>query len=278
MRDGPSTGSPTFTSQGDLNFALHASFGETTPIVLVPSTFEEAYSMMGLAFNRADLYQHPVILLTDKQLMEGYKTIEEKDLVSPEINRGEVASAEDTDMYLRYKNTENGLSPYAIPGQENTLFIATSYEHDESGATNEEPSIKQQQMEKRFRKRLTFYTREYAKDFVAYEVINPQAENFFITRGINRYNLEALIEGKSDRGVIVIKTFHPFSAHLSGFFKDHQNQIKKLIFVEMNYNGLMEKLVISECGLIGPEREEKISHFRKYSLYPIFKEEVEELL
>ncbi|MDR2189912.1 MAG: hypothetical protein LBP53_01665 [Candidatus Peribacteria bacterium] len=58
--------------------------------------------------------------------------------------------------------------------------------------------IKDQQMQKRFRKHLTFSTKEFEKDFVAYEVINPQAENFFITWGINRYNLEALIKNQSD--------------------------------------------------------------------------------
>ncbi|MDR0369170.1 MAG: hypothetical protein LBH96_01140 [Candidatus Peribacteria bacterium] len=94
---------------------------------------------------------------------------------------------------------------------------------------------------------MTFYTQEYTKDFQAYEVINPQAEKFFITRGINRYNIESLIKDKSDWGLIVIKIFHPFSAHLPDFFKIHEYQIKKLIFVEMNYNGLMEKVVREEC-------------------------------
>jgi pyruvate/2-oxoacid:ferredoxin oxidoreductase alpha subunit len=49
---------------------MNPSFGETTPAVLAPSTFEEAYHMMGQAFNWADLYQHPTIILVDKQLTE----------------------------------------------------------------------------------------------------------------------------------------------------------------------------------------------------------------
>jgi hypothetical protein len=53
-------------------------------------------------------------------------------------------------------------------------------------------------MEKRFRKRMTFYAQEYEKDFQAYEVINPQAEKFFVTRGINRYNLEVLVKNKPE--------------------------------------------------------------------------------
>jgi len=131
-------------------------------------------------------------------------------------------------------------------------------------------------MQKRFRKRLTFTAQEFAEDFVAYEVINPHVENFFVTRGINRYNIESLIKKKPDRGLIIIKVFHPFSFHLPEFFKNHENQIKKLIFIEMNYEGQMERVVRQECNLTTPERNKKISHHRKYTLYPIFIEELEQ--
>ncbi|MDR0607775.1 MAG: hypothetical protein LBG52_05540 [Candidatus Peribacteria bacterium] len=53
-------------------------------------------------------------------------------------------------------------------------------------------------MEKRFRKRMTFYAQEYAKDMQVYEIVNPQAEHFFVTRGINRYNLEALVKERPE--------------------------------------------------------------------------------
>lgn len=278
QRDGPSTGTPTFTAQGDLSFAMNAGFGETSPIVMAPSTFEELHSMISLALNWSDVYQHPLIFLIDKQLAEGYKTINSENLTTLPINRGEKVDSSIEDTYLRYKVTSEGISPYAIPGQENTLFISTSYEHDESWATNEHPKIKDEQMQKRFRKRLTFYKREFEKDFVAYEVINPQAENFFVTRGINRYNIEALINKHPNWWLIVIKIFHPFSLHLSSFFKTHENQIKKLIFVEMNYEGQMERVVRNECDLKTPEWNAKISHYRKYTLYPIFIEDLETYL
>lgn len=88
---------------------------------------------MSLALNWSDQYQHPLILLIDKQLAEGYKTIKNIDLKLAPINRGErLSSPKTSDTYLRYKVTQNGISPYAIPGNENTLFIATSYEHDEA--------------------------------------------------------------------------------------------------------------------------------------------------
>jgi hypothetical protein len=65
---------------------------------------------------------------------------------------------------------------------------------------------------------------------------------------------------------------------LSEFFKVHEHQIKKLIFVEMNYEGQMERVVRQECGLMTSAWNEKISHFRKYTLYPIFLEDLEQLI
>jgi pyruvate/2-oxoacid:ferredoxin oxidoreductase alpha subunit len=70
-----------------LNYALNASFGDTFPIVLAPSTFEESYTLIGKALNRSDQYQHPVIFLVDKQLSESYLSLDTKSLVAEEIKR-----------------------------------------------------------------------------------------------------------------------------------------------------------------------------------------------
>lgn len=78
---------------------------------------------------------------------------------------------------------------------ENTTFIATSYEHDEYGFTNEEPVLKGKMMEKRFKKMDTFISTEFSEEYYGYEIINPDAETFYITMGVNRYVLEQHIAG-----------------------------------------------------------------------------------
>jgi 2-oxoglutarate/2-oxoacid ferredoxin oxidoreductase subunit alpha len=105
QRDGPSTGTPTYTGQADLAYALNASFGDTFPIVLAPSTFEEGYRQIGKALNWSDIYQHPVILLTDKQFSEGYIAINPKDLKAEEIKRGKLVQG--TEGYKRYEFTKD---------------------------------------------------------------------------------------------------------------------------------------------------------------------------
>ena len=273
QRDGPSTGTPTFTGQGDVNYALHASFGDTNPIVLYPSTFEEAYSFAGKALNWSDQYQHPVILLSDKQLSESYVSIDPQKLLAEPIKRGKKADSTAEDQFKRYEFSPDGISPYSVPWTERTTFIATSYEHDEYGSTNEEPTMKGKMMEKRAQKLKTFVEQEFNSDFYGYEIINPDAETFYITMGINRYALEQHIKGKAEMGLIVIKSLSPFDPRLKTFLDEHAKKIKRLIFVEMNQSGILEDLMGKECELYGKWKS-KISHQRKVTLYPIFEEEI----
>lgn len=275
QRDWPSTGTPTFVAQWDLNIALNAWFGETKPIVLAPSSYGEAYKMISRALNWSEIYQHPVIFLVDKTLSECLMSIDVNKLKEPEIKHWEIAKESDSDEYLRYKDTQSWVSPRAIPWTKNTLFIATSYEHTESWATNEDPKIKIQQMEKRARKMETF-KKEELNEWIAYEIINPNAKKFFITWWINRYPIEKVISENSDWWLIVIKVFQPFDESLRKFFKEKENQIEKLLFVELNHDGSCERYIRSECGLTTDEWNNKIDHLRKFSLYPFMIEEIEE--
>ena len=277
QRDWPSTGTPTFVAQWDLDIALNVWFGETKPIVLAPSTYEETYEMIAQALNWSEIYQHPVIFLVDKTLSECLMSVDVNNLNEPVIKHWEIAKESDSDEYLRYKNTESWISPKAIPWTKNTLFIATSYEHTESWATNEDPKIKVQQMEKRAKKMDTF-KKEELNDWIAYEIINPNAKKFFITWWINRYPIQKVISENSDWWLIVMKVFQPFDESLRKFFKEHENQIEKLLFVELNHDGSCERYIRSECGLTTDEWNNKIDHLRKYNLYPLMVEEVEDII
>ena len=272
QRDGPSTWTPTFTWQWDLNYALNASFWDTKPIVMIPSTFEETYNFVGKALNYSDYYQHPVIILVDKQLSESYLSINHNDLIKEPINRGEKIDKQNEDTYKRYEITSSWISPYAIPWEKNTTFIATSYEHDEYGFTNENPDIKKEMMEKRARKIGSFIKKEFNKDFYGYEIINPEAKNFYVTMWINRYPLQEFIKDKKDRGIIVVKYCYPFDKRLKEFLENNKN-IESLVFVEMNQSWILEDVVRKECELYG-DWNKKITHKRKYNLYPIFQEDL----
>ena len=289
QRDWPSTGTPTFTSQWDLKFSLTPTFWETSPIVIAPSSYKDWYNLIWKALNRSDIYQHPVIVLLDKQYSESYMSIDQSKFKAEPINRGEFVQWKE--WYKRYSFTESGISPYTIPGTENGEFIASSYEHDEYWATNEEPDMKKKMMQKRFQKMETFIQQQFNADFYWYEIINPDAKNFYITFGFNSYVLESVISTEAEKslksdlstssrwqskdyGLIIVKILQPLDPRLKIRFQDNQKNIQSLTFVEMNYTWQLQELITDQCWLNNPDRNKKIKHIRKYDLYPIFQEDL----
>ncbi|TES91631.1 MAG: 2-oxoacid:acceptor oxidoreductase subunit alpha [Anaerolineales bacterium] len=159
QRVGPSTGMPTRTEQGDLFFMLHASQGEFPRIVLAPGTVEECFYAGWRAFNLAEKYQCPVIILSDTFLANSLRTIERSEFHFEDvvIDRGELLTEDMLDKltndYQRYSLTESGISPRAMPGHPNAVFIASSDEHSEDGhIEDEDPENRILMVEKRLRK------------------------------------------------------------------------------------------------------------------------------
>ncbi len=155
QRPGPATGMATHSGQGDLRFVLHASTDEFPRIVIAPGDIDQCYYKTIEAFNLAEKYQLPVVILTDKYLGESYISTEAFNNDGIVIDRGKVLTEEELeklDEYKRYKITEDGISPRSIPGQKGGEFVASSYEHDEHGFEREEEEIRIAMHDKRFRK------------------------------------------------------------------------------------------------------------------------------
>lgn len=158
QRGGPSTGLPTRTEQGDLLFAIHASQGEFPRIVLAPGTVEQCFEAGWRAFNLAETYQCPVIVLTDQQLASSVTDLpfEQLSLEQVVIDRGWTLTQAQLDAlrepYLRFRATDSGISPRALPGHEKAVYPLTTDEHDEEGHISEEIMNRRQQMSKRMRK------------------------------------------------------------------------------------------------------------------------------
>ena len=158
QRAGPSTGMPTKQEQADLLAMLFGTPGEIPKIVLAPGDVEEAFYDAAEAFNLAEEYQCPVILLTDLQLSLGLQTAEPYNLSRVAIRRGKLADPatlppiENPTYFNRYQVTEDGISPRTIPGMKYGIHHVTGLEHAESGKPSEEPANRRRQMEKRLRK------------------------------------------------------------------------------------------------------------------------------
>ena len=155
QRPGPATGLPTRTEQAELFFALHAGHGEFPRAVLAPPTAKDAFYAAVKAFNLAEKYQTPAIILTDHHLATSYATVDRFDLSKVNIERGALLSDEEVKKLTEYKRhlvTASGISPRALPGQGKALVVTDSDEHDEAGHMIEDAATRKQQVEKRLRK------------------------------------------------------------------------------------------------------------------------------
>jgi 2-oxoglutarate ferredoxin oxidoreductase subunit alpha len=164
QRAGPSTGVPTKTEQGDLWQMLGAAFGDYPRAIAAPLDIGDCFKIIPEIFNIADRYQCPGIVLCDLLLSEGRLSVDPKDLdFAPVVDRGELiteapstAGTNGDGVYKRYKITESGISPRAVPGVPGYTHTAASDEHDEDGVlisdefTN--PTKRRAMMEKRMRK------------------------------------------------------------------------------------------------------------------------------
>jgi 2-oxoglutarate ferredoxin oxidoreductase subunit alpha len=137
QRPGPATGLPTRTSQGDLLFAVYAGHGEFPKLVMAPSDAEDIFQKTVRAFNLADQFQIPVIILTDQFLADSHFSIKD---VTPMIKApaSYLANPSEITKYKRYELTENGISPRLYPGQSEHLVAFDSDEHDEHGHITED--------------------------------------------------------------------------------------------------------------------------------------------
>lgn len=152
QRPGPATGMATHSGQGDLRFVIHAGTDEFPRVIIAPGDVSECYYKTIEAFNIAEKYQLPAIILTDKYLGESFSSTDEFSDTVP-IERGALLSEEQLNGdYKRYQITESGVSPRSIPGQKGGEHVASSYEHDELGFEREEPEIRIAMHDKRFRK------------------------------------------------------------------------------------------------------------------------------
>ena len=159
QRAGPSTGVPTKTEQGDLWQMLGAAFGDYPRVIAAPLDIGDCFTLMPEIFNVTDKFQCPGIVLCDLLLSEGRLSVEPELLnFNPPIDRGEMitANGDAHGEYLRYKITESGVSPRAIPGIPGFTHTVSSDEHDENGVLISDEYTnagkRRAMMEKRMRK------------------------------------------------------------------------------------------------------------------------------
>src|SRR3989344_86793 len=275
QRAGPATGMPTWTEQGDLLFATFAGHGEFPKIVLAPGDVEEMTTLTAEAFNFADIYQTPVLVMSDMFLSESHKTMKksflDKFLDEYKVNRGKtIDTFSSSSKYLRYQLTEDGISPRLIPGFKGQYYQANSYEHVEDGHTTEEALARKQQVEKRNKKLDTYLLNHFKPPKVFGNIETSQT--IFVSWGTTKgpiLEAQAILRGMGiETAFIHFTHIYPLKEEvIAPLFKDSQ---KRYVLLENNSHGQFGKLLRMETGL---ELQEKLL---KYDGRPFWPEEIVE--
>lgn len=153
MRGGPSTGLPTKSEQADLFASAFSAHGDSVRPILAPISVSDIFGVTVEAFNIAEQYQTPVIVLSDQEISQ------RKDIIDPIdtsgftlVDRLKPTAEEMAGGYHRFKLTESGISPLSHPGMKGGGYLAAGIEHNEHGDPTSSGEMHQKMNDKRLRK------------------------------------------------------------------------------------------------------------------------------
>lgn len=239
QRSGPSTGMPTKTEQSDLNFAIHMSHGEAPRVVMAPSNVKDCFYGMIKAFYIAEKYQIPVIMLSDQSLSHRTQTFTRPKVENLTVS-ARLRAKKNGVKFKRFLDTENGVSPMSVPGDEGLNFVSTGLEHDEKGNPSWSPTNHQRMMSKRHRK-LDFiskekgFTRRFGDEHASVGIICWGSTEGPVEEAINNAAMQGL-EVKA----LTIKMIHPLpDEEIRSFMVN----LKHVIVPEINFTGQLCQLL-----------------------------------
>ncbi len=265
QRAGTSTGVPTKNDQGDLWQVLGASQGDFERFIVAPTSALDCFNTMPELFNLVDKVQCPAIVLSDLLIGEGRFSVDPDDInMHPHIDRaGLITEPAPSNGYMRYENTESGVSPRALPGVPGYVHVVATDEHDENSVlisdefTN--PLKRRMMVEKRARK-----FQDIVKEIAPPEIEGPADADVTLlgwgsTEGVIREARQLLAEQGVTANQLAIKWIVPF--HVDEV-TDIVTRSKKVFIVENNHSGQFYRYMRSETGLSVD------GHIRKYDGEP----------
>jgi 2-oxoglutarate ferredoxin oxidoreductase subunit alpha len=152
QRGGPSTGIPTKSEQSDLFQACFSAHGDVVRPVLAPTSVADTFAITVEAFNAAEEFQTPVILLSDQEIAQRKETVDPIDSNAFRIVERQRPSEAELGKYVRFKLTDSGISPISHPGMAGGNYLASGIEHNERGAPTASGEMHARMNEKRIRK------------------------------------------------------------------------------------------------------------------------------
>ncbi|HKL30042.1 MAG TPA: 2-oxoacid:acceptor oxidoreductase subunit alpha [Natrialbaceae archaeon] len=274
MRAGPSTGMPTKPEQADLEHILYTSQGDSSRVVFAPASITEAYEQTRRAFELAYDYQIPAIVILDQKLTGEMRTVDasffdrepDPDLGST-LSQEEVREAahDESGKFHRFQfESDDGVSPRSIPGQETGHFLATGNEHNQAGHITEDPAERVKQMDRRMKKLDSIrselnensHQTHYGPEDAEYGILVWGSQEGTVAEAVDRLN----DEGHSVKA-LGVSEMSPFPAtEVTEFLES----VDEALVVEMNATAQFRGVLQKELGRFG----DKLYSLLKYNGNP----------
>lgn len=240
QRAGPSTGQATFVAQGDVMQSRWGTHGDHPIIVLCPSSVLECYRLTIRAFNLAERYRTPVILLADEVIGHMREKMDELPLYSMEERSNPEVPPE---WYYPYDNDLGDVPPLASFG-EGYRYHVTGIFHDKSGF----PTLKTDEISD-WQERLFHKIEGNVDDIIEIEEEVREEETIVVSYGASaraaRHAVRLAQERGMSAGMIKLQTLWPFPERR---FRELARQAKKFIVVEMNRGQMKLEVERVVCG------------------------------
>jgi 2-oxoglutarate ferredoxin oxidoreductase subunit alpha len=152
QRGGPSTGMPTKSEQADLFQAVFSAHGDVSRPVLAPSSVADVFRVTVEAFNIAEEFQTPVVILSDQEIGQRKEVVDPIDTAIVRVVERRRPNAAELEHYARFRLTDSCISPISHPGIAGGTYQGAGIEHAETGAPTASGSVHARMTEKRFRK------------------------------------------------------------------------------------------------------------------------------
>jgi len=240
QRGGPSTGLPTKSEQGDLFAAVFSAHGDVLRPVLAPTTVADTFDVTVEAFNLAEQYQTPVIVLSDQEIAQRKEIVDPIDTTKFKLVERLQPTAAELEDYVRFRFTESGISPISHPGMPGGNYLSSGIEHNEVGGPVAGGVMHERMNEKRFKK---FGPLKRRKDLFVIEG-NPKAQLGLISwgssAGVCREALHLAQAAGLDVKLLVPYLLYPVVEEV---YRDFFASLKGGLIVEQSYQGQLWRLL-----------------------------------
>jgi 2-oxoglutarate ferredoxin oxidoreductase subunit alpha len=229
MRGGPSTGIPAKSEQSDLSFAVSGLHGDAPRLVLAPTSIADCVATTQWAVQLAEALQAPAIVLSDQFMGQSRAIIDRP--ADPGFAARRLVAEADTPDFKRYRNTESGVSPMAIPGTPGIVYTADGLEKSEAGIPSSQARDHYAQLDKRERKLVRYDYGDWWAD------IEGEGDIAVITFGsvtdVAREALARLAEQGTKVRLIALRLLAPA---LPDRLAEALDGVKRVLVVEQNHS------------------------------------------